>query len=46
MTNPARVDDELVSGLEAILFVAEQPLTTSELADLAEVTPGTVAIGM
>jgi segregation and condensation protein B len=46
MTDRARVDDELVPGLEAILFVAEQPLTTGELAELAEVTPGIIAIGL
>jgi segregation and condensation protein B len=38
--------DDLVAGLEAILFVAERPLTTGELAELAEATPGGVAAGL
>jgi segregation and condensation protein B len=46
MTDPSRADDELVAGLEAILFVAEQPLSTAELAELAEVAPGTVATAL
>lgn len=36
-------DPALVAALEAILFVAEQPLTTAELAELAETTPRATA---
>jgi segregation and condensation protein B len=32
-------DPELVAALEAILFVADRPLGTGELAELAEITP-------
>ena len=32
----------LVAGLEALLFVAERPLTSAELAELAEVSPAAV----
>lgn len=32
--------DGLVPALEAILFVADRPLATGELAELAEITPG------
>lgn len=46
MTDAVRDGDGLVAGLEAILFVAERPLTTGELAELAEVTPGAVADGL
>ena len=35
-------DPTLVAGLEGILFVAERPLTTAELAELSEVSPRTV----
>ena len=33
----------LVAGLEGILFVADRPLSTAELAELAEATPRAVA---
>jgi segregation and condensation protein B len=36
----------LAAGLEALLFVAERPLTTAELAELAEVSPAAVAEGL
>ncbi|MGH2463391.1 MAG: SMC-Scp complex subunit ScpB [Candidatus Limnocylindria bacterium] len=35
------VDADLLAALEAILFVADRPLATGELAELAEVTPRT-----
>lgn len=36
----------LAAELEALLFVADRPLTTAELAELATVTPAAVAAGL
>jgi segregation and condensation protein B len=36
----------LTAELEALLFVADRPLTTAELAELASVTPAAVAAGL
>lgn len=44
MTGPSRPDPELAAALEALLFVADRPLSTSELAELAEVpAPAVIA---
>lgn len=44
MTAP--VGSDLAAALEALLFVADRPLTTAELAELAEVPPATVVAGL
>ena len=36
----------LLAGLEALLFVAERPLTSAELAELAETSPAVVDKGL
>lgn len=41
-TNPP----DLAAALEAILFVADRPLTTADLAELVELTPAAVADGL
>ena len=42
MTAPQAEDVDLVAALEALLFVADRPLSSGELAELAEVTAATV----
>jgi segregation and condensation protein B len=34
--------NELAAGLEAVLFVADEPMTTAELVGITQETPGTV----
>jgi segregation and condensation protein B len=43
-TDPS--DANLAAALEAILFVADRPPTTADLAELVEDTPGSVADGL
>lgn len=42
MTGQRSTNPDLVAALEALLFVADRPLTTGELAELAEVPSATV----
>jgi segregation and condensation protein B len=46
MTDIDRPDADLAAALEAILFVADRPLTTADLAELVEATPASVADGL
>ena len=46
MTDRQAGDGDLVAALEALLFVADRPLSTGELAELAEVPAGTVAAAL
>jgi segregation and condensation protein B len=46
MTDTDSPDSDLAAALEAILFVADRPLSTADLAVLVEDTPASVADGL